>query len=35
MHLIVQFAIFGCRRQSEIVNLLWKDLEGEDMLVQK
>ena len=34
MHLIVPFAIFGCRRLSEIVNLRWSDLEDDELLVR-
>lgn len=34
MHFIVPFAIFGCRRMSEIVNLRWSDLEDNEMLVR-
>lgn len=34
MHLIIAFAIFGCRRQSEITSLCWDDLNDEEMLVR-
>lgn len=36
MHIIIAFAIFSCRRQSEIVKLLWKDYDDEssDILVR-
>lgn len=35
MHLIIPFAIFGCRRQSEITGLRWRDIDGEEILVRK
>lgn len=34
MHLIVPFAIFGCRRQSEITGLKWADLDADNILVR-
>ncbi len=34
MHFIVPFAIFGCRRMSEIVGLMWSDFEDGEMLVR-
>lgn len=34
MQLVIPFAIFGCRRQSEITGLRWADLDDEEILVR-
>jgi integrase len=34
MHYILAFAIFGCRRQSEITSIKWDDFEEDDILVR-